>query len=266
MKVRGIPLIRIIYYFGLGLMVVALPLSEFFMSIAQFILTFVFVWEGINLKPIHDIQSKHKRSIGILLIIPAFLIEIFRNIASKFVLFFRNKPALIFSSIWFIPIIGLLHTTDIGMAMHDIKIKLPILLLPLFISTTEGLGKKQFYSLLGLYVAAVFVATLISTWIYLTREIIDPREISIYISHIRFSLNICLAIFILWYFIMDRDTLKLVYRAGFVVALIWLLLFLILLRSRTGYLAISVGGAYVMIRYLIAQKNPVKIFGTYCSV
>jgi len=157
MKVRGIPLIRIIYYFGLGLMVVALPLSEFFMSIAQFILTFVFVWEGINLKPIHDILSKHKRSIGILLIIPAFLIEIFRNIASKFVLFFRNKPALIFSSIWFIPIIGLLHTTDIGMAMHDIKIKLPILLLPLFISTTEGLGKKQFYSLLGLYVAAVFV-------------------------------------------------------------------------------------------------------------
>ena len=262
MNIKGIPLIRIIYYFGLGLMVVALPLSEYFMSVAQFILTIVFMWEGIDYKPIHDVQSNHKRSLGILLIIPTVVIEVLKNIASKFILFYRNKPALILSSIYLLHIIGLLHTSDIAQAMQDLRIKLPLFLLPLFISTTEGLGKKGFYRLLGLYVAAVFVATLISTWVYLSRDIIDPRDISIYISHIRFSLNICLAIFILWYFIIYKDTFKISFKAGFVVTLLWLLLFMIILRSRTGFLALALSGAYVIVRYVIAQKTPIRRYGT----
>jgi len=258
MKIKGIPLIRIIYFFGLGLMVVALPLSEYFMSIAQFVLTFVFIWDGINYKPIHDVQSKHKGLGGILLLIPTAIIEVLRNIISKFIIFFRNKPALIFSSIYLIHVIGLLHTADIDQAMHDLRIKLPLFLLPLFISTSEGIGKKGLYRLLGLYLSAVFVATLISTWVYLTREIIDPRDISIYISHIRFSLNICLAIFVTWYFMLDGNTFKVIQRVGFSLLIVWLILFLIVLRSRTGYLVLTVGGAYVILRYLIAQKNLIK--------
>jgi len=44
--------------------------------------------------------------------------------------------------------------------------------------------------------------------------------------------------------------------------MVWFIMFLIVLRSRTGYLVLSLGGAYVILRYLIAQKNLIKRYIT----
>jgi len=228
------------------------------MSVALWFLTGVFLWEGMNTEPIKKALSKHKKSIKILVIIPLAIIETSKNFARKFVLFYKNKPALIFSSILLLHAIGLLYTADFDHAFNDLRIKLPLFLLPLFLSTTAGLGKKAFSRLLGLYVAAVLAATLISLYIYLSRETINTREISIYISHIRFSLNVCLAIFILWFFVNKKYEFKPAWRVGFAMIMLWLVLFLFILKSMTGVLAFLVTAAIVIIWYLFKQQNLIK--------
>ena len=53
--------VRYTCYFGLALMLAALPLSRFFMSSAQFLLALVFICEGIDE---HKISSFRRQNAG----------------------------------------------------------------------------------------------------------------------------------------------------------------------------------------------------------
>ena len=99
-------------------------------------------------------------------------------------------------------IIGLLYTADFQYAMKDLRVKLPILVMPLILSSMPPLDRKRFDFVMLVYVLSVFVATLFSFSTYLKHDYEDVREISHFISHIRFCLNIvfCMAI-IGWYIV-----------------------------------------------------------------
>ena len=95
-------------------------------------------------------------------------------------------------------LVGMLWTSDFANGIKDLRIKLPLLLLPIIIAGTEKLTEKQFRWIMGAFVFAVFAGT-ISAISVLTgiihREIYDIRDIFIYkISHIRFALFTCVAI------------------------------------------------------------------------
>ena len=83
-------------------------------------------------------------------------------------------------------------------------IRVSSLLLPIILSTTRTLSDSVLNKLLTLFVAAVFVGTLFSFSEYLGVNnyfrsffgipvvyLFDIREISLFVSHIRFSLMIC---------------------------------------------------------------------------
>ena len=147
-----------IYFFGLLLLVAGLPVSLFVTSISQFILLAAFLFEG--------------------------------NLKEKFNRFFHNKPALLFSGIWLIHFIGILWTSDIGEGIKDLRIKLPILILPLIIGGSKPVSSKQFKWVLMIFVASVFCSSLISMLVLadiIHRNIYDIRDVFIFnISNIRF--------------------------------------------------------------------------------
>jgi O-antigen ligase len=90
--------------------VVALPLSEYVLSMAEIFLAANFLAEG-----------KYK--------------EKFNSLKS-------DRFALLNLSLFFMLIIGLLYTSDYAYAMKDIRIKLPLLLCPIIFSTTSKMSKK----------------------------------------------------------------------------------------------------------------------------
>src|ERR1700751_2082903 len=88
-----------IYIFALLLLAIGLPLSKYLMSLSQLILLGNWILEG--------------------------------NLKSKFILFWKNKPAFVLSSLLFLHFLGLIYTSDFGYALNDIRIKLPLFALPL---------------------------------------------------------------------------------------------------------------------------------------
>src|SRR5436853_4208280 len=93
----------VIYYTGLLLLVTGLPLSLFVTSVAQFVL------------------------------LASFLLE--RNYRQRLQDFLLNIPALVLTGIYMMHVGGLLFTKDFSWAAHDLKIKLPLLLMPFLIGT-----------------------------------------------------------------------------------------------------------------------------------
>jgi hypothetical protein len=167
------------YLLGLLMMAVGLTLSPFLMGMSQFWL--VLVW-------LVDAFTPPFKGVG--------------GIKTKLSRFIHNKVAVLLALFYLIHIIGLLYTTDFQYAMKDLRVKLPILVLPFILSSMPPLDRKRFDFVMLVYVLSVFVATLFSFSTYLKHDYEDVREISHFISHIRFCLNIvfCMAI-IGWYIV-----------------------------------------------------------------
>ncbi len=167
------------------------------------------------------------------------------NLKEKVKNFFSNKIALLLSSVYFLHVLGLIYTSDFEYAFKDLRIKLPLLLLPLLFSTAPKFSKNQFENVLLASIGGVTISTLISLFIFLgiiKREIIDIRDISIFISHIRLVLLCCLSIFISIYLIYSNGTEKpFWYSMLLIIVSAWLIAFIVLVESLTGAAIILTG-------------------------
>ncbi len=116
-----------IYLFGLFLMVTALPLSRFMMSVAGIVLALNWLLDP--------------------------------RVLNKFKTFTRNKAAAIVVSLYLLHVAGLLWTTDFDYALKDLRTKIPILALPIIFSTSPKLTRRQFHNLLLFFIAANLVGS-----------------------------------------------------------------------------------------------------------
>lgn len=141
-------------------------------------------------------------------------------------------------------VVGLLWTTDLAQGWNDIRIKLPILVLTLIIAGNEPLTKKQFHLVLSCFIAAVFIGTMASMAVLtgiIHRELKDIRDVFIFkISHIRFGLFTCIAIYTILYFIfIEKPKNKLPLQLFLAGVALWLMTFLFIVESLTGVLISS---------------------------
>ena len=221
---------RYIYIFALIMLVVGLPLSKFLMSLSEIILACNWLLEG--------------------------------NLKNKFIAFWKNKTALIISSLLLLHFIGLFYTSNFAYAFKDIRIKTPLFILPLIISTSKPLSQKLFDTILQLFVTAIIIGTIISSLILIDvihRHIIDIRNISIFISHIRFALLICVGIFISSYFIFN--SLTIFSKIMWSTIIVWMVFFLIVMESLTGLAALSIA-VFILTTYaIIKSKNRILKYG-----
>lgn len=215
---------RHIYFFSLSLLVVSLPLSVFLLSVAQIILL-------VNWLAENNFREKWERAK-------------------------KNKGVFAFITIYIVHIIGMFYSTDWNYGLHDLKIKLPLLVLPIIIGTTNPLSKQEFKRILLLFCGGLLISTIISTgklfglW---GAEVMDVRDISIFISHIRLALMVNMAIFILAWFVSESRTIS--SKLGFSLILIWFVLFLVILKSLTGLIIFGVLCLFFCIRYAFKSSN-----------
>lgn len=222
-----------IYFWSLVLLAVAIPLSEYFTSVFQFLLALVWLLE-------FNFREKLKR-----------IKE------SKIILFF---PALL--SLHFI---WLLNTRNFDYAFHDIQIKLPLFVIPVIIGSSVKLDSHHLKILLKFFIASVISGSLVSIAVYTglyKYEFSDIREISIFISHIRFALMLVFSVFImLFYQFFQKELLKKYERFIFPLLIIWIIVFLYILHSFTGLLILSAVALFMLVYYSFRIKHLVlKLF------
>jgi hypothetical protein len=176
----------------------------------------------------------------------------------------QRKSPLIITSIFALHIIALIYTSDFQYAFHDLKIKLPILILPVLIGSSHLLTEKQVRALLIWFSSAVIASSVISTSIFFDifdYEYFEFRSISIFISHIRFALMINLAIFSLLYFGSGGDTSPIQdkkLRIILIIGALWLSTFLLILKSFTGIVIFVILSLFMSWKYsaFIKQLAP----------
>ncbi len=175
------PYLNQAYLLGLLMVAVGLTLSPFLMGMSQFWL--VIVWFVDALTP------PFKGGGGI---------------KTKLSRFFHNKAAVLLVAFYLMHVVGLLWTSDFQYALKDLRVKLPILVMPFVLSSMEPLDRKRFNIVMLIYVLSVFIATQFSFIRYMQHNYEDIREISHFISHIRFCLNIVFCIAIIGRYLYNR--------------------------------------------------------------
>lgn len=214
-----------LYQVGLLLMAMALPFSNFAMSFASFWILGAWVIDQI----VSDHQTRKfrwSRALG-------------------------NPVFWLLTGIFLIHVVGLVYTRDWTYALRDVRIKLPLILFPVVFFTGQLIEGKVFRRMLVVFVLACAAAALYCLLIPLgliDREIKNVRDISVFISHIRFSMLLVLSTTVLLLWISER---RLIILSVVVMALN--ISFLWVIESMTGVLLLCA----VLFLFLVSTEASV---------
>jgi hypothetical protein len=205
LKMIGIPssFHRQLYLWCLGLIGFSLPISIFSLSVFEITLAINWILEKKIISRWHIIKS--------------------------------NKSLWFVALFYLVYLLWLLFTDDFRNGFHDLKIKLPFLLLPIIIATSEPIEKKWFHRILYFFILGVSLSTIYSGYqiIKLNGDVISNiGEISPFISHIKLALMANTSLFILGYLTYCLQNQWI--RIGNILLILWLMGFLFLLQSITG--------------------------------
>ena len=106
------------YFWGLVLMIISIPMSKYMMSVSQFTLSGILILEFIHLERVKSFFKKTKWYLIIIMVVPVALIWGGKSISRIFSRFFRRKnlPAIVFFSFYLMHVIGLFFTVDFDYA------------------------------------------------------------------------------------------------------------------------------------------------------
>lgn len=154
--------------------------------------------------------------------------------AEKWQMLKQSRPLHLYIAMFFLMALAMLWTENIGAGMEILQVSLPLLLVPLVILTTKPVTGKAIHSVLFVYITTLFVVSVIALVRLLTIPDLPYRDAVPYISHIRFALNCCMAIFIL---VANGPSTSKGHRLHLCLRLllvVWFLVFLTLIRSYTA--------------------------------
>ena len=174
---------------------------------------------------------------------------------------------LVILSFFFMHLLGLIWTYNMGLGVDEITRKLSFLLIPIGIAAISPLNKSILKYLFWGFLLAIFVGTIWGTINYFSDPYIDTRNLIPSASHIRFSLNIVLAILILIKVILiNRKTTRPILRVISYGLSIWLISYLILSQAMTGIVILGLFILFYIPYYSIRirkKKYTIIIFSIY---
>jgi hypothetical protein len=229
------------YFVSLALLVGSLPLSKFTTSLFQFTTLFFWLCHGVD-------TSFQKKYLSSGLLNPVTLLRFlgdairvgFAALIDKFIEFFRNKPAVAIASLLFLHVIGLIYTTDFNYALKDLRTKLPLFILPLFIATGPRISTRTFYWILACFIAAVLGGSIYRLVLFLNLPVADGRALAAHTSHIRYSLNAVFAVFIIFFFVQSKGLLNNRIKLLLLAVATWLVAFMAYMNYSTGIIIFAI--------------------------
>lgn len=227
---------KYIYFLSIGLLIIGLPFSRAMISIGEVAMVIAWVFDP--------------------------------KILDKLKIFLRSKAALAFTSIFFIHIIGLLYTSDFDYGMFDLRTKLPLLLFPLIMVSSPPLSTSQLRNFLLLFAATATAAISYSLHLFLTYDLVDFRDAFPFVSHIRLSLEVLIAISIMMFYGQSRYAgIPKWIKVLLLITPFYLIWAMSVLELMTGIVIFGIGVVLFLFRLLLENRNKkAPWFGLIVSV
>jgi O-antigen ligase len=190
-------------------------------------------------------------SVGSLLLLANAVIE--WNWKEKWQYLKKNKLAFFLAAFFFVYLIGLINVEIWSKAIDAILMKVLLLGSPLVIASTPPLTKREINIVFHTFLISILFTTIYSFVYYCNRQIVNIREISRFISHIRFSLNITIAIVITLFYTFNIHPFISKIKLPYPILTCWLLFYMFISQTLTGIVIIVLlllfTIAYLFIKY-----------------
>ncbi|MGB0402528.1 MAG: O-antigen ligase family protein [Salibacteraceae bacterium] len=167
-----------------------------------------------------------------------------------------SKGFWVLVSYFGISVLGVLYSQDLNYALNDLRIKLPLLLIPFFVASQPGFSSKELRILLLFFLFGLLVSTGFTYYnLNLLRldGIADVRYASVFISHIRLSLMLVLGMVICWFYGFFK-TKNVALRILLLLFSIWLVYFTIQMQMLTGLVVLLVS-ILVSVQWALSRMN-----------
>ena len=211
------------YYGALLLFAASLPFSIFTLSVAHVTLIVNWILEG-----------KFKKKLELA----------------------KKSPSLwVFTLFYLVHILWMMHSPDISTAMHELSIKLPMLMLPIIISTSESISENKLRGILNVYLVSVLSGTMISAYTIfgLDGKVFHTiADYSRYVYHIQWSIMVVIAIFIVFHqFGATRKNYKWLYIPLF----FWFVCYIFMLQALTGIVIFIITSIILLFRIIFKYDH-----------
>lgn len=170
-----------------------------------------------------------------------------------------NRALQAFLLLFLIHLVGLLVTEDLSSGLLDIKIKLPLALMPILFATSGSLSRKQVQRILFFFTLGVLASSLgsmmkLAGW--LAGGANGFRELSLFMTHIRFSMAIMLSLLIACYYLfVDRTSVSRAEAIYYALSLLWFVFFLVILKSLSGMIIAIVLAFVFLLRMTLEIRD-----------
>ncbi|MGM0649422.1 MAG: deaminase [Bacteroidota bacterium] len=168
------------------------------------------------------------------------------------------------SEVWWFVLIYVLHlvwlwnTGNFDYATEDLRKKLPLLFLPVFIASLPALNRFGRNVVLHVFLSVMFIS---GVFVFLAKaglmgnEIVNPRDYSVFINHIRLSLMMSLAIFVaLWLF---KHTNNVYLRVAYLLSIVLNIASMVTMQVITGLGITLITFVIMVILYHKTIKNTI---------
>lgn len=211
-----------LFHFALILIAVGLPISIFLVSLGGLILAANWLAEG-------DFSSKLNR---------------LKN----------NLPAIVLITLFALHFVWLINSENLTYAFKDIRIKLPLLLLPVVLGSSAGVSKRFVFILLNFFVLALILGVLMSYvnyFFFFDQHSENIRKVVFFASPVRFSILVVTGTFYLLYLTLTKKLNILL----FILATLFFLTFLLFLQSMTGIIMFGATTLFLVAAFAIFKIN-----------
>ena len=196
------------YVLGAGLLLGSLPLSHFAMGLISFLLLLNWLAEW-------DWREKWRRMLA-------------------------NKQGLVFSALFLVMCVGLVKTDNWHNAGQILLANLVLFFGPVIVITSKPLSDREMNWLYDAFIVGTFIGCVASVIYWLTHELADMREISIFIDHIRFSLCIVVAIVLCMRQVARKSRMGDLMRCVYLLAAFLMTMYLFLAQTLTGVIVFCI--------------------------
>lgn len=166
-----------------------------------------------------------------------------------------NKLFIVLSVLFFICALTLLNTDNWHAGIENLASKLPFLYMPGIIVSSRPLNGKEQRLILNGFIISTLTATIISIIYLCTHDILDIREISLFTSHIRFSLCILLAVCLSVFIALRIKVYSKVLRIIYLFTALWFIIYLFIAQTLTGIFILFCLLFFLFFYFLFKIKN-----------
>ena len=214
---------HIIYILSLLLLAASIPVSNFGMSLGGIILAANWVIEG-------DFRNKWLR--------------------------LKQQPSVwVFVGFVAVFALGLFRTDNWNAGLTNLLSKMPLLYAPIAMASSKELDRKSVLLILSGFIISTFVGSVVSGLYYITAPFIgDMREISRFISHIRFSLCVDMSI-VLTSYLLAKAILPKWGKVLLLLLDVWFAGYLFFAQTLTGIVIIFLIGIFFAVYTVIATPS-----------